>query len=96
GIFQELIGYDTVKAPKKSKSGEYFRKMLQIIGAIPERVIFVGDSVEEAILTTKLGMKFVFIWRRSNPEFKEVQINKIDIIDDLTALIPIVKSLVIY
>ncbi|MFX1507503.1 MAG: HAD family hydrolase [Promethearchaeota archaeon] len=96
GFFQELIGYDTVKAPKKSKSGDYFRKMLQIIDTIPERVIFVGDSVEEAILATKLGMKFVFIWRMSNSEFKEVPINKIEIIDDLTALIPIVKSLVIY
>ena len=95
GLFQELIGYDTVKAPKKSKSGDYFRKMLQIIDTTPERVIFVGDSAEEASLTTNLGMKFVFIWRKSNPDFNEILVDKIEIIDNLAALIPIVKSSII-
>jgi phosphoglycolate phosphatase-like HAD superfamily hydrolase len=89
--FQELIGYDTVKAPKKSKSGDYFKKMLQIIDTVPERVIFVGDSKEEAILTTNLGMKFIFIWRKINSELKEILIDKIEMIDNLTALIPIIK-----
>ncbi|MFX1516607.1 MAG: HAD family hydrolase [Promethearchaeota archaeon] len=95
GFFQELIGYDTVKAPKKSKSGIYFRKMLQIIETPPERVIFVGDSIEEATLTTNLGMKFVLIWRKKSSEFEEFLTNKIEIIDNLSALIPIVKSFVL-
>jgi len=38
-FFQELIGYDTVKAPKKSSSGDYFRKMLQVIDTIPKKVL---------------------------------------------------------
>lgn len=90
-FFQELIGYDTVKAPKKACSGEYFKRMLQIIETIPERAIFVGDSIEEANLATKLGMKFVLVWRKKNSEPQRTQKDQFEIINDLTALIPIIK-----
>ncbi len=92
-FFHELIGFDTVKAPKKAISAEYFKRMLQVIKTIPERVIFVGDSIEEAILTTKLGMKFVLVWRKKDSKPKKIQKDKFEIIDNLTELIPIVKRM---
>ena len=92
-FFQELIGYDTVKAPKKATSADYFKGMLRVIDTIPERIIFVGDSIEEANLTTELGMSFVLVWRR--PNSKPIGIQKVisGIIHDLTELLPIIKSL---
>ncbi|MFX0124678.1 MAG: HAD family hydrolase [Candidatus Hodarchaeota archaeon] len=92
GIFQELIGYDTVKAPKKASSGEYFKRMLDIIKTIPERVIFVGDSIEEAILTTTLGMKFVLVWRKDS-ELKDIPKGRFEIINNLTTLLSIIKTI---
>ena len=67
--------------------------MLQVIDTIPERVIFVGDSIEEANLTTELGMRFVLVWRRLDS--KPIGIRKVisGIIPDLTKLCPIIESL---
>ena len=92
-FFQELIGYDTVKAPKEVRSAEYFTRMLQVIKTIPERVILVGDSIEEAYLATKLGMKFVLVWRKKDSEPKRIQKDQFETIDNLTALISIVKKI---
>ncbi len=93
-FFQKIIGYDTVEAPKKANSGKYFKNMLQIINAEPNKAIFVGDSFEEANLAIKFGMKFVLVWRNKISEQKEPQKDQFEIIKNLTALVPIVKELV--
>jgi len=91
-FFHELIGYDTVKAPKKARSADYFTRILEIIDTVPERIIFVGDSIEEANLTTQFGMKFVLVWRKKNSESEVIQKDNLIIIDNLTALLPVIKT----
>jgi phosphoglycolate phosphatase-like HAD superfamily hydrolase len=48
-FFKTIIGYDTVKAPKKARKGDYFINMLKITNANPRKSIFIGDSLDEAI-----------------------------------------------
>lgn len=93
-FFQELIGYDTVKAPKKAESGKYFKQMLQIINTVPERTIFVGDSIEEANLALKFGMRFILVKRKKIYSMKNTLEEQIKIIQNLTELIPIIKELI--
>lgn len=92
-FFQTLIGYDTVKAPKKAASADYFKRLLQVIDTIPERIIYVGDSIDEANLTTELGMRFVLVWRKKSTEPEIIQKGSLGTIKDLTALLPIIKTL---
>ncbi|MFX0182399.1 MAG: HAD family hydrolase [Candidatus Hodarchaeota archaeon] len=89
-FFQTLIGYDTVKAPKKEKNGRYFKEMLALTQANPKRSIFVGNSIEEAQLSLRFGMHFIMLDRES-------QINKIErnnlpyrVFDDLTEILPLI------
>ncbi|UCG01807.1 MAG: HAD family hydrolase [Candidatus Heimdallarchaeota archaeon] len=91
-FFYKLIGYDTVKAPKKARNADYFTRMLQVIGTVPERIIFVGDSIEEANLTTQLGMKFVLVKRKKDFESTEISKNNLEVINDLNALLPIINT----
>ncbi|UCE13045.1 MAG: HAD hydrolase-like protein [Candidatus Heimdallarchaeota archaeon] len=93
-FFQRLIGYDTVRAPKKASSGIYFKRMLQFIGTEPNRAIFVGDSLEEATLAIKSGMRFVMVLRNKSSTFKKPRSLDFKVIDNLTDLIPIIRALV--
>ncbi len=90
-FFKGLIGYDTVRAPKKASSGIYFKNMLQIANADPSRSIFVGDSIEEANLANKFGMEYIMVWRDS--PFKEPRNMEFRIIRNLTELLPIIKEI---
>ncbi len=92
-FFTRLIGYDTVRAPKKASSGIYFSNMLQIANADPSRSIFVGDSLEEANLASKFRMEYIMVWR--DFPSKEPKNMGFRIIKNLTALIPVIKELII-
>ncbi|MFX1282946.1 MAG: HAD family hydrolase [Promethearchaeota archaeon] len=92
-FFINLIGYDTVRAPKKASSGIYFKSMLEITDANPSRSIFVGDSKEEANLASKFGMEYIMVWRDFHSE--ESRNMGFRIIDNLTALLPIIKELIV-
>ncbi len=85
--FKMNIGYNTVKAPKKAKRGDYFRSVLKITGADPTHSIFIGDSIHEANLAKKYGMNFIMVnrnYRRKNhTEFNENWIT----VKDLTEIL---------
>ncbi len=91
-FFTKIIGYNTVEAPKKASSGRYFKKMLKITNANPNRSIFVGDSINEANLATKTGMKFIMIWRNPKPP-KQVSITlNYKILTNLSELCSIIQN----
>lgn len=91
-FFTKIIGYDTVEAPKNSNSGQYFKKMLELTNANPSRSIFVGDSVYEANLASKTGMKFIMIWRKPTPP-KQVNITQdYQILTNLIDLCSIIQN----
>ncbi len=92
-FFQGLIGYDTVRAPKKASSGIYFKTMLQLVKANPEYSIFVGDTLEEANLATKFGMTYVMVKRKNSTSIIEPKNVSFAIIEDLTDLMPIIQEL---
>ena len=94
--FLGLIGYDTVGAPKKVSSGIYFKNMIQLVKANPEYSIFVGDSLEEANLTTKLGMTYVMVRRKDSTPLIERINASFTFIEDLEGLIPILQELMDY
>lgn len=91
-IFRGLIGYDTVKAPKKASSGIYFKKMLQIVNANPKHSIFVGDSIEEAIFSRKLGMNFIMVQRERSSPKKRIKNSHFKIVSNLNEIIPIIQA----
>lgn len=91
--FQEFIGYDTVKAPKKSRTGLYFKKMLILTGANPKRSIFVGDSIEEAKLSKMFGIQFIMM-DRDNTIDKEVRReNDLKIVNNFSELLPMILDI---
>lgn len=92
GFFKRAIGYDTVRAPKKASSGIYFDTMLQITQANTSRTIFVGDSLEEANLALKHGMKFILVKREKFNTSKKLKKTQFHIVENLTAIVPIVNS----
>ncbi|MFW9990675.1 MAG: HAD family hydrolase [Candidatus Odinarchaeota archaeon] len=92
GYFKKLIGYDTVEAPKKSPSGQYFKKMLTITGADPFCSIFVGDTIEEATLATKSGMKFVMVQRNQQSLENRVKTIKFDVVRNLTEFLAVISD----
>ncbi|MFW9779772.1 MAG: HAD family hydrolase [Candidatus Heimdallarchaeota archaeon] len=88
-----FIGYDTVQAPKKAKNPLYFHKMLEITNSTPNSSIFVGDSIDEAINSTKVGMHFVAIHRdgrKPSPEMNIPMMRKI--VSNLREIVPIVRA----
>ncbi len=91
-FFTKIIGYDTVEAPKKAQSGRYFKTMLERTNANPARSIFVGDSVNEANLANKAGMKFIMIWRKQTPS-KQVNITQnYKILSNLSTLCSVIQN----
>ncbi|MFX0100849.1 MAG: HAD family hydrolase [Candidatus Hodarchaeota archaeon] len=90
-FFDTLIGFDTVKAPKKAPGGWYFKKMLEITGADPNHSFFVGDSMEEAQLAMEHGLKYVMVDRFNKPGKYDVKDLNFEIIDDLSQLFPIIQ-----
>jgi phosphoglycolate phosphatase-like HAD superfamily hydrolase len=91
-IFKELIGYDTVKAPKKASSGIYFKNILDIVNANPRYSIFVGDSIEEAIFSRKLGMNFIMVQRERSSPKKMIENSHFKIVSNLNEIIPIIQA----
>ncbi len=65
GLFNGIIGYDTVQAPKKASNGIYFTRMLSVAGIDPAYAVFVGDGFEEAALAMAQGLRFILIDRSS-------------------------------
>jgi phosphoglycolate phosphatase-like HAD superfamily hydrolase len=92
-FFQEIIGYDTVKAPKKEKNGRYFKEILALTQANPKRAIFVGDSIEEAQLSLRFGMQFIMIDREGH--INETERNNLPyrVVDNLTEILPLIRLL---
>ncbi|MHA2000004.1 MAG: HAD family hydrolase [Promethearchaeota archaeon] len=92
GYFTSIFGYDTVSAPKKAPHGYYFEQMIKISGAIPEKSIFIGDSLEEATLSKKFGMRYVMVNRNS----KNIENRNYDfpVITELRDILPIVENLI--
>ncbi len=91
-FFTQIIGYNTVEAPKKAHSGRYFKTMLERTNANPSRSIFVGDSVNEAFLASKMGMNFIMIWRKPTlPKQVNITLNY-KILSDLSDLHTVIKN----
>ncbi len=94
-FFKKLIGYDSVRAPKKASSGIYFKNMLQIANADPSRSIFVGDSIEEANLASKFRIEYIMVWRDNYSSLRKPMNLKFRTIENLTTLLPIIKELAV-
>lgn len=92
-FFQEFIGYDSVQAPKKSRNGLYFKKMLMLTGASPERSIFVGDSIEEAKLSKMFGIQFIMIDRNNIINYKDERDTTLKIVTNFSELLPIILDI---
>jgi phosphoglycolate phosphatase-like HAD superfamily hydrolase len=92
-FFQEIIGYDTVKAPKKGKNGRYFKEMLALTQTNPKRAIFVGDSIEEAQLSLRFGMHFIMLDRESHINKNERNNLPYKVVDNLTEILPLIHLL---
>ncbi|MHA1972331.1 MAG: HAD family hydrolase [Candidatus Hodarchaeales archaeon] len=58
-FFKFLVGYDTVKAPKRGTLGIYYKNLIKLTKINPESIIFVGDSKEEAIHSKRYNFKFI-------------------------------------
>ncbi|MHA1969716.1 MAG: HAD family hydrolase [Candidatus Hodarchaeales archaeon] len=90
--FKMNIGYNTVKAPKKAKRGDYFRNLLKLTEVDPTQSIFVGDSIDEAYLAKKFGMNFIMVNRNyrsmDDTEFNENWI----IVKDLTEILDHIET----
>ncbi|MHA1791365.1 MAG: HAD family hydrolase [Promethearchaeota archaeon] len=67
----KIIGHDTVKAPKKSLDGIYFKRMLELTHANPKHSIFIGDSDSEKKLAINLGLAFVMIIRDEKERLRQ-------------------------
>ncbi|MHA1214269.1 MAG: HAD family hydrolase [Candidatus Hodarchaeales archaeon] len=93
-FFKFLIGYDTVRAPKRGSTGIYYQNLIKLTKVRPETTIFVGDSKEEAIHATRYNFKFIMLERGQNN--KNLATNDLDliIIRDLKELLPIIENLV--
>lgn len=91
--FKMNIGYNTVKAPKIAKRGDYFRNLLKLTEADPSHSIFIGDSIHEAYLAKKFGMSFIMVNRNykstDHTEFNENWIK----VKDLTEILDHIELL---
>lgn len=92
--FKTVIGYDTVKAPKKARKGEYFRNMLEITNANPRKSIFIGDSLEEASLAKKCEMIFIMVKRDGKISSSLALDNNTLIVQELTGIFQFIGQLI--
>ncbi len=92
--FKTIIGYDTVKAPKKARKGDYFRNMLKITKADPRKSIFIGDSLDEASIAKKCKMIFIMVNREGKNTTSITVDNTTFIVHDLTEIIKFIYKLI--
>ncbi|MFW9856008.1 MAG: HAD family hydrolase [Candidatus Thorarchaeota archaeon] len=91
-FFSTIVGYDTVRAPKRAKNTYYFEKLLEITDSIPQQSVFVGDSIEEAANSKAVGMHFIMVQRAkihtSETRNRDLGIVSVSSLDMLVQLIP--------
>ncbi|TXT61102.1 MAG: hypothetical protein BAJALOKI2v1_50070 [Promethearchaeota archaeon] len=91
GLFDAIIGVNTVRAPKKAQSNDYFKRMLKFTGSTPNYSIFVGDSEEEALHAQNVDMEFIMVDRKNS--YSKNDEYAFAIIKNLYEIIPIIAKI---